>query len=253
MNDTLLSIHQAADILGVHWQTVRNYIEQNKLPSHKIGKLIRIQRTDLDKFINGIETLTEQIEIEQRYLIKSRKDLEKKLLDFGAIISYQAHVIDHWFLPINIKTREQHDEWFDKGRGCGIRIREQDNGYTGNIITSLETKRLTKSMNHNTFLEGAVTIESYEKTKAVLEMMDLREFLTIDKNRVMYKYKSFKICFDDIKNFGTGVEIEASGFATREKALKAIDAIANKLGFNKTDTLEKSMTVLAMQQLAKFQ
>jgi predicted adenylyl cyclase CyaB len=252
MNDTLLSVKEAAEVLGVHWQTVRNYIEQGKIKSHRIGKLIRIQRSDINRFLHSEIPVQTKIKIEKRFLVDDRKALEKKLLELGVSVTSQARLIDHWFIPRLIKSREQHDDWFDSGRGCGVRIREVVSGFSDKRITTMETKRLTQSLNHNTFLESKVEVESYTNTKSVLEMMDLREFLTIDKSRVLYSRDNFKISLDEIKDYGTGVELEVSTFASREEALVEIDHLARLLGFEKNEELEKSMTVLAMDSLAVF-
>jgi excisionase family DNA binding protein len=48
----LLSLRQAADYLGVSYWTVRNWVESGKLSAIRLGpKLIRIERSDLDRFI----------------------------------------------------------------------------------------------------------------------------------------------------------------------------------------------------------
>jgi len=253
MNDTLLTIKEASEVLNVHWQTVRNYIKKGKLKSYKVGRTVRIKRKDLDNFIDPKAKDTgKKVEIELRYLLKDRKVLETRLLNLGAKIVYHGHVIDHWFIPKYIKSREQEEEWFDKNRGCGLRIREQDNGYTGKITTSIEAKRLTKEMNHNTFLEAEVTVDSYEDANSLMELMGRKEFLTIDKDRVVYKYKDFKICIDDIKDFKVGVEIEINTFKDRETALKKISRISKRLGLSEKDRAEKSITVLAFDKLAKY-
>lgn len=251
MSDNLLTLQEAAELLQVHWQTVRNYLKQGKLTGYKVGKLIRVKREDVEVFLHG-EKPKPAIEYEQRYMVKDGRTVQKKLLQMGAVVSYQAHLIDHWFLPRNITSRSAHDEWFDKKRGCGVRIREQDNGYTGKVTTTLEAKRLTEAMNHNTFLEAEVDVDAYEKAKMLLELMDLKEFLTIDKNRVMYEVEMFKISFDEVKGLGAGIEIEVAGIIERDTALAAIRAVAERLGISDKDKLEKSMTVLAMDTLAKF-
>lgn len=251
----MLTIKQTAKKLGVHWQTVRNYIDRKELKSHKIGKLIKIKEEDLEEFINSTGESDKEnvnLEIELRYKIKNSKDLEKRLLDIGAKVAYQSHIIDHWFIPVKIKNREQHDIWFDQKRGCGIRIREQDNAYTGRVVTTLETKRLSKEMNHNTFLEAEVTIDNYKKGETLLQMMDKKEFLTIDKTRVMYQYKNFKISIDEIQGYGSGIELELVTDKGRKIAIKEIEKLATELKLSKKDMFEKSTTVDAMNILANF-
>ena len=253
MSDTLLTIKEVSQKLGVHWQTVRSFIQKNKLKSYKLGKSVRVQKSDLDSFIQNLTNTTQSaLEIEKRYLIQDITKFAKILLDEGGIISYQARLVDHWFLPAHIKSMSQHDVWFNKKRGCSIRIREQDNGYTGKIITSMETKRLTDSLDHTMLLEADVSIDNYEKGKRLLEMMDLKEFLTIDKNRVMYKLDEFKIAIDDVKGLGTGVELEISTYEDLPQALKRLAEMADRLHLSKNNLLEKSLTVLAMQKLATF-
>jgi predicted adenylyl cyclase CyaB len=195
-----------------------------------------------------------QFEWEKRFLLHDRKEFEEKLSTLGAEVTYHAHVIDHWFLPKAIHSRAEHDKWFDEERKSGVRIREQENK-NGKKVVSLGTKRLTEDGNHNTFAEAETTIDSYENGKKVLVMMDFKEFLTIDKDRVMYKYQDFNISIDSIKNFKTGVEIElvSKNNTNRTQALAKIDELANKLGLSKKDLLPKSLTVSAMEQLAHFE
>jgi predicted adenylyl cyclase CyaB len=255
MSSSFLTIKEAAQVLGVHWQTVRNYIDQGKLPAHRMGKLVRILKEDLEAFSQQEQPPTQaNIEYELRYLVRHSAELEKRLIDLGSKIAYQARVVDHWYLPKNITTREGHDQWFDTGRGCGIRIREQHNAYTGKMTTSLETKRLTQSLNHNTFLEAEVTVESYQKTTPLLEMMDLKEFLTIDKSRVMYMLGDNKISLDTIAGVGTCIEIEGTirQGESREEIIVRLETIAASLGLSEKDRMNKSLTVLAMDTLAQF-
>ncbi len=252
MRDNLLSTKEAAEILGVHWQTVRNYIERGELKSHKIGKLVKIQKIDLDNFVQSSKEVTHKIEIELRYQVKSIKHIQKILLDIDATLVQQTHIIDHWFIPINIKNMAEEIEWFDKKRNTGIRIREYINEYGNRISASLETKRMTLAMNHNTFLETSMPVETYEKAKEFLEMIDRKEYLTIDKNRLVYKKDVFEISIDEIKGYGSGIEIEYKGEGDRETVLKEITQFARELNLTEKDRFEKSITVDAMDTLAKF-
>ncbi|OGC47955.1 hypothetical protein A2713_02400 [candidate division WWE3 bacterium RIFCSPHIGHO2_01_FULL_35_17] len=251
----MLTIKEVANRLGVHWQTVRNYIDKKELKSYKVGRLVKVKEEDLENFLskqNDTKDEKYNIEIELRYFVENRKSLEKKILDIGGIVNYHGHIIDHWFIPNHIKNREDHDIWFNKKRGTGIRIREQDNGYTGKITTSLEAKKLTSAMNHNTFLESEISVENYQQTRDFLELLDRKEFITIDKDRVIYKIENFKIVIDDIKNFRVGVEIEIENASTRDEAIKNIEGVATKLGLGEKNKTPISITVSAMDTLAKF-
>ncbi len=52
--DTLMSLKEAAEYLGVCPNSVRNYIAKQGLKCQRIGpKLIKFRKSDLDKFIDG--------------------------------------------------------------------------------------------------------------------------------------------------------------------------------------------------------
>lgn len=56
MEETLLTVGQAADVLGVHHQTIRGYIRDGHLKARRIGsRTIRISASDLDAFMQPIE------------------------------------------------------------------------------------------------------------------------------------------------------------------------------------------------------
>lgn len=49
----LLSIEQAAEILGVDYKTVYRLVRSGKLPSGRVGRVYRIQRADLDAYFRA--------------------------------------------------------------------------------------------------------------------------------------------------------------------------------------------------------
>jgi predicted adenylyl cyclase CyaB len=219
----------------------------------RIGKLIRINRKDLDAFKEGANRITENTEIELRYRIDNVGDIQKRLIDQKAVLIQQAHLIDHWFVTIGVKNIAEEIVWFDVKRNTAIRIRESIDDYGKHTQTTLETKRMTSAMNHDTFLETAMLIENYEKAKEFLEMIDRKEYLTIDKNRLIYKIFDFKVCIDVIKDYGVGLEIEYSGTENnREKIISEIQKIAQLIGLDETMRFEKSITADAMITLARF-
>lgn len=47
----MLSLKQAAKILGVHWKTVYNHVVSGKLKAYKIGRQWRIKPEDLTEYM----------------------------------------------------------------------------------------------------------------------------------------------------------------------------------------------------------
>ncbi len=54
MEDKYISIDEAADYLGIKTVTLRNWIKMKPdLPAHRIGKLWKFKRTELDVWIQS--------------------------------------------------------------------------------------------------------------------------------------------------------------------------------------------------------
>jgi excisionase family DNA binding protein len=61
MEHDLLTVEQVATILQVHWQSVLNYIKRGDLVAVRLGRGYRIERKDLDKFLNERSTREEKV------------------------------------------------------------------------------------------------------------------------------------------------------------------------------------------------
>jgi len=252
MGDNLLTIKEAAEYLKVHWQTVRNYIASGKLKAKKVGKHIRIRQTDLQDFINKRSSKSVR-EVEIRFDTKKRKQIEEKLLEIGAKIVYHGHIIDHWFTEEKIKNLKQKDIHYESPKGYSIRIREQDNGYTGKITTSLEVKKLAFPPDHKVCLEEEIDVENYDKARSFLKLINQKEMATLDKDRLVYKYNEIKIVIDDIKNFKTGVEFEIMTDEDPSDEIDKLKKLAIKLGLDmEKEITNKSVTFLYLKKFARF-
>ena len=53
LNDNWISIVDAASYLGVKVVTLRKWIKENKIPAHKIGKLWKFKKTELDEWVES--------------------------------------------------------------------------------------------------------------------------------------------------------------------------------------------------------
>lgn len=55
--DKWISLEEAADYLGVNKDTIRNWIRKDKgIPTHKIGKMWKFKRSELDSWIKSGES-----------------------------------------------------------------------------------------------------------------------------------------------------------------------------------------------------
>ena len=51
--DCWIGIEEAAAYLGVTKDTIRNWIRKNNIPAHKIGKLWKFKRSELDEWVKS--------------------------------------------------------------------------------------------------------------------------------------------------------------------------------------------------------
>ncbi len=53
-NDNYISIDEAAEYLGIKTVTLRNWIKRDdSIPAHKIGKLWKFKRSELDEWVQS--------------------------------------------------------------------------------------------------------------------------------------------------------------------------------------------------------
>jgi excisionase family DNA binding protein len=51
LEDTFLTVAEVADLLKLNQQTVRNWIDQGSLPALRVGRRVRIRRSDLERML----------------------------------------------------------------------------------------------------------------------------------------------------------------------------------------------------------
>ena len=55
-DDEFLTVAEIAQILKLNQQTVRNWIENGTLPALRVGRRVRVRRSDFDAFVEGGRT-----------------------------------------------------------------------------------------------------------------------------------------------------------------------------------------------------
>lgn len=200
------------------------------------------------------------IEIERRYKVASTADMIATLQKQGITPVQEKHIIDQWFIPKHIHSREEHNVWFDEDHGEAYRIRqtEQPDGSFGIV---LDSKQHTKANNHNTFQERIIdTVTDIEAARAFLEEKGYYNWLTIGKRRIIFDAKdpNIEIVLDEIDGLaekigvGAALELEYKAEQPRDETLQALSNMAATLGLSDKDLFEKSLTVAAMDVLAQF-
>lgn len=53
LEDSFLTVAEVAEILKLNQQTVRNWIDQGSLPATRVGRRVRIKRSDLERLIEA--------------------------------------------------------------------------------------------------------------------------------------------------------------------------------------------------------
>jgi excisionase family DNA binding protein len=51
LEDSFLTVAEVAELLKLNQQTVRNWIDQGSLPALRVGRRVRIRRTDLERLL----------------------------------------------------------------------------------------------------------------------------------------------------------------------------------------------------------
>ena len=52
-NDNYISIDEAAEYLGIKTVTISNWIKKEMVPAHKVGKLWKFKRSELDEWVKS--------------------------------------------------------------------------------------------------------------------------------------------------------------------------------------------------------
>ncbi len=200
------------------------------------------------------------IEVEQRYKVLDPDAAIEQLRQKGIPLKKEQHFIDEWFLPAAIKTRAEHDKWFDEDHGVAYRIRRVEQP-DGSFAVTLDSKQLTSDNNHNTFKEEALPPTTYDDALAFVQAKHYRKWLTIDKQRHSFDTgrADLLVTMDSVAGLrekvgvGAVLEIEYSGDGTRDDALRTIDEFARTLGVDTNGLFDKSLTVTAMDALAQVE
>lgn len=199
------------------------------------------------------------IEIEKRYKINDIDGAINRLSECGVAPKDEKRIIDEWYIPLEVDSREKHDVWFDEEHGVAYRIRKVMTPHDEAKII-LDSKQHTAANNHNTFNEEIILQDDEPAMREFLKEKGYYNWLTLDKIRRSFDsmWPEMHITMDTVSGVkqklgsDTVLEIEYSGDGTRDQALSMIDKVAASIGLTDDVLFEKSLTVESMQVLARF-
>lgn len=146
----------------------------------------------------------------------------KPLLDFlekNANFKKESHQIDEYFSPAHrnfIDTRPVK-EW--------LRLRNSDGKYSLNY----KNWYFDENGKSNYCDEYETELNNLESVKKILEVLNFKSLVKVDKLRKIWIYKDYEIAADSVKGLGDFVEIEYIGQDKKADPKKITDEMINFL------------------------
>ena len=164
----------------------------------------------------------ENIEVELKFPLINFEDTIEKL-NKTTIFKKEEYQKDIYFIPFhrNFLDKKPISEW--------LRIRQTKEGFSFNYKNW-----------HNTDNLPAVSCDEFETNfenlnalKSILEKLNYKEMVTVEKTRNSYEFKKVKIAVDEVTGLGYFIELEANGdFSDVEEAKKHLYGILEELNIN---------------------
>jgi adenylate cyclase class 2 len=145
------------------------------------------------------------VEVEIQVEIENINPLAELLEEDGKFL-FSEHQIDHYYTPAhrNFAAIKPINEW--------LRLRNSDSKYS---ITYKNWHRdEDKKSSHCD--EYETTIGDIDQIEKILNVLDFKTVVIVDKKRKAYLYKDWEIALDEVKNLGNFVEVEYKGTQVRD-------------------------------------
>jgi predicted adenylyl cyclase CyaB len=190
----------------------------------------------------------QNIEVEIRALVPDFEDLRKRLLAKEAKYHGESYLHDIYFCPQTVNSLKEVE--MDQVGSYSLRLRKEKNE-NDDIRFYLNTKTITNHGDHNAWEEHEVVLSDFEEMTEILKNIGFKPFFELEKSRFHYQYSDFNIFLDDIKNFGTCIELEkivSPGEETKAKA-DILDFLKS-IGIDEKQLVPKSVTNMVMKARA---
>jgi len=141
------------------------------------------------------------IEVELKFPLLNQEELTEKLESIAKLERQGDHQKDIYYSPAHrdFLSKNPISEW--------LRLRESSKGF------SLNYKKWHNDDGNNTVScdEFESKIDNIEAFKKLLENLNFKELIVVDKIRTTWNYKDTQIAIAEVKGLGNFIEIEADG------------------------------------------
>lgn len=162
--------------------------------------------------------MNNNIEIEIQVNIENSKSL-MEFLERNAVFQKENHQIDEYFSPSHrdfIALRPV-EEW--------LRLRES----SGKYFINYKNWHYDKEGKGHYCDEYETKIEDINQLRKILEVLDFKSLVKVDKVRKIWTYKDYEIAIDSVKELGDFVEIEYIGKDNQVDPKKVTDEMVKFL------------------------
>lgn len=198
--DTSMTVKEATEFLGLHENTIRNYIENGKLRAEKVGKSYRINRSDVFE----IYTAKRKVDRSSEAIIS----IQRVMQDIDRILISKYNILFSTMKNL-IKKREEYDAKLSE-EITKIDKREHN-------ITTVEERKKYANLDLNQKMK---LIEKYDK--------DILDLLLESRKDI----ESFYNTFDMLENLGQFYKYIDHNKSTLDKEIERHRKILNKQEIN---------------------
>lgn len=177
-------------------------------------------------------------EVEKKYDLNG-KDFSSDLLKrIGIIFSDSINQVDEIFIDRSIKGFE-----IPSGDPV-VRIRTQEDE---SVLT------LKKWIKGSNLLEYETKIDNPKIMRCILENLNLKKVVTVNKTRLEGSIGEINVCYDDVNDLGNYLELEilVENESQVKDAQNKIDNLAKKIGLDKNDIEDKQYDTLVFEKINK--
>ncbi|MDP2789132.1 MAG: class IV adenylate cyclase [bacterium] len=183
------------------------------------------------------------IEVEIKVKIDNLEEIKKKVSKIGKLIK-SIKQIDDYYVPFHkdfFAKKPHPDEW--------LRIRTNPD----KVVFEYDKSINKKADGEQDYAEEYETeISNVKEFRKILEFLDFKKIVTVEKQREYWMCNNIEIALDDIKGLGTFVEAEAKGnFQNLIEAKKACIDFLENLGIKDVENnqIKKGYSELFLENL----